>query len=143
MTTINPKWDTWLVKAVNSQLTLYLEETGVALVYPDQKEPDWDKLEKWIEISFFGPIYDIQNRSISAMIQVQVRLFLKSTENLYERPDLTGLIAEALSKPIKISDLGKCLTNLGVRTLPKGRILHPHAAVAAEVTATYNVQLQE
>lgn len=142
-TTINSKWDRWLVQSINSQLTLYLEDTNVPIVYQDQQEPDWEKLSKWVEISFFGPLYDFQNRSISATIQVQVRLFLKSIENLYDRNDLTGLIAEALTKPIKVPDLDRCLTNLGVKTLPKGRILHPHAAVAAEVTATYNVQLQE
>lgn len=138
---IDPKWNLWLLRSVNSQLRLRLDD--VTLVYQDQEAPNFASLEKWIEISFFGPLYDFHNRTISATLQLQLRAFMKNTESIYSMADLTGKIAHAVSLPILVPELSRCFSNLGVRTMPKGRIFSPQAAVASEIGVTLQIQLTE
>lgn len=138
---IHPEWNVWMLRAINSHLAMRLE--SVPLIFANQEEPNYAQLEKWVEISFFGPLYDYQNRGISAMIQVQMRAFVKDGGNIYAIDDLTGQLANAATLAIRVPELSKCFINLGVRILPKGRILSPHNAVAAEVDVTYQIQPKE
>lgn len=143
-TTIEKEWNKWIARAINSHFGYHLTDTqGVTVIFPNQEEPDQSQLEKWIELSLFGPLYETRGRSVSATIQVQTRAFLQDGGNLYAIDDLIGAIANAATLPIRVPELDNCLSNLGVRVLSKGRILHPHAAVAAEVDVTLTIQLKE
>lgn len=144
MNTINPAWNEMIIKAVNSHFSYQLKERRhLNVYYQNQADPDFGALPHWIKLSVFGPAYEYHNRDISATVSVQLRVFLKKSENLYDLDRILGQLAEAATTPVKIPDLNKCLRTLTVTTTSKGRITHSQAALAGEVVVTYDVQLEE
>ena len=143
---IDPAWPEMLIKTINKHFDYHLrEQEGLILVFADQDHPDYEQMDKWLELSFFGPLFDDNGsvRSVHAIVKVHIRIFIKAPETIYEIRQIEGLAAAAASKAIRLSEIDRCFNNLGINILPKGKISTPKAGVASEVTVTYGIQLKE
>ncbi len=142
---IDPTWNTMLIRSINEHYSFYLQDqNGIKLEFPDQEALDYTKLDKWVELSMFGPFFELnENRDIEATLKVSLRVLIKKMKSIYEITDLTGMLAHVASVSIKMPDFNRCLENHGIVIIPKGRIMAPQTAVAAEVNVTYCFNFKE
>jgi len=145
---INPEWQTWIVKAINLHMSVLLDQTQgegkVPVIFANQATIKKEKLSRWVEISYFGPFFQGIDADMSATIQVDYRVFIKENKDLYDIDILVGIVSDIGSRSIAVAEFeDRCLTNFGVRVLPKGKVKEPTQPNSMIVQIDYKLQLWE
>ena len=129
----------WIVSAILRHVEFH-NATGAPMIVDGMSRPE--TIERWIEVRFDGPnsTEDPSGTELDVWLQANILCCINSanTLNPYDMGLFAGIFVNILSLPIRVPEIGKCLSLQTVRNRYRGPVSTSVRTFATSVEAVYS-----